>query len=58
MTPTFNNLMNGLDEVEAFLAGQTAGYKVSVSTGKADAAPRRLKDGSSGKPSNRADSRS
>jgi putative transcriptional regulator len=30
MTPIFNDLMNGLDEVEAFLAGQTAGYKVSV----------------------------
>jgi putative transcriptional regulator len=32
MTPIFNDLMNGLDEVEAFLAGQTAGYKVSVPT--------------------------
>jgi putative transcriptional regulator len=30
MTPIFNDLMNGLDEVEAFLAGQTAGYRVSV----------------------------
>jgi putative transcriptional regulator len=30
MTPIFNDLMNGLDEVEAFLAGQTDGYKVSV----------------------------
>jgi putative transcriptional regulator len=26
----FEDLMNGLDEVDAFLAGQTAGYKVSV----------------------------
>ena len=32
MTPIFNDLMNGLDEVEAFLAGQTSGYKVSVPT--------------------------
>jgi hypothetical protein len=32
MTPIFNDLMNGLDEVEAFLASQTAGYKVSVPT--------------------------
>lgn len=32
MTPVFNDLMNGLDDVEAFLAGQTAGYKVSVPT--------------------------
>jgi putative transcriptional regulator len=32
MTPIFNDLMNGLDEVDAFLAGQTVGYKVSVPT--------------------------
>jgi putative transcriptional regulator len=32
MTPIFNDMMNGLDEVEAFLVGQTAGYKVSVPT--------------------------
>jgi hypothetical protein len=32
MTPIFNDLMNGLDEVEAFLAGQTAGYNVSTQT--------------------------
>lgn len=32
MTPIFDDLMNGLDEVEAFLAGQTSGYKVSVPT--------------------------
>jgi len=32
MTPIFNDLMNGLDEVDAFLAGKTAGYKVSVPT--------------------------
>jgi putative transcriptional regulator len=32
MTPTFDDLMNGLDEVDAFLAGKTSGYKVSVPT--------------------------
>jgi putative transcriptional regulator len=32
MTTMFKDLMNGLDEVDAFLAGQTAGYKVSVPT--------------------------
>jgi putative transcriptional regulator len=32
MTAIFNDLMNGLDEVETFLSGQTAGYKVSVPT--------------------------
>ena len=32
MTAIFHDLMNGLDEVDAFLAGQTAGYKVSVPT--------------------------
>ena len=58
MTPTFKGLMNGLDEVEAFLAGHTGGYKVSVSTGKADAGSRQFNDGSAGKPSNRVDSRS
>jgi putative transcriptional regulator len=26
----FNDLMKGLDEVEAFLAGETAGYKVNL----------------------------
>jgi putative transcriptional regulator len=26
----FNDLMTGLDEVEAFLAGETAGYKVTL----------------------------
>ena len=30
MSAMFEDLMNGLDEVDAFLAGQTAGYKVSV----------------------------
>lgn len=30
MSAMFDDLMNGLDEVDAFLAGQTAGYKVSV----------------------------
>jgi len=30
MNAMFEDLMNGLDEVDAFLAGQTAGYKVSV----------------------------
>ncbi len=30
MSTMFDDLMNGLDEVDAFLAGQTAGYKVSV----------------------------
>ncbi len=32
MTTMFKDLMNGLDEVDAFLAGQTVGYKVSVPT--------------------------
>ncbi len=26
----FEDLMNGLDEVEVFLAGETAGYKVNL----------------------------
>lgn len=30
MTAIFNDLMNGLDEVQAFLDGKTAGYKVSL----------------------------
>jgi putative transcriptional regulator len=30
MTAIFKDLMNGLNEVDAFLAGQTVGYKVSV----------------------------
>jgi putative transcriptional regulator len=30
MSAMFDDLINGLDEVDAFLAGQTAGYKVSV----------------------------
>ena len=29
-TTIFNDLMNGLDEVDAFLAGKTAGYKVNL----------------------------
>jgi len=30
MANVFNDLMKGLDEAEAFLAGKTAGYKVHV----------------------------
>jgi len=30
MNAMFEDLMNGLDEVDAFLAGQTEGYKVTV----------------------------
>jgi putative transcriptional regulator len=30
MTKMFDTLMTGLDEVEAFLAGETAGYKVNL----------------------------
>ena len=30
MTKMFDDLMNGLDEVDAFLAGKTAGYKVKL----------------------------
>jgi putative transcriptional regulator len=30
MATMFNDLMTGLDEVDAFLAGKTAGYKVSL----------------------------
>ena len=30
MTSTCKDLMNGLDEVEVFLAGKEAGYKVSL----------------------------
>lgn len=30
MSAMFEDLMNGLNEVDAFLSGQTAGYKVSV----------------------------
>lgn len=30
MSGMFEDLLTGLDEVEAFLAGETAGYKVSV----------------------------
>jgi len=30
MSAMFDDLMTGLEEVDAFLAGQTAGYKVSV----------------------------
>src|SRR5579862_1526326 len=32
MTTMFDDMMMGLDEVDAFLAGQTASYKVSVPT--------------------------
>jgi len=34
----FEDLMNGLDEVDAFLAGETFGYKASVPT-EADETP-------------------
>jgi putative transcriptional regulator len=30
MAAIFNDLMRGLDEVDAFLAGKTAGYKVNL----------------------------
>jgi putative transcriptional regulator len=30
MTTMFEDLMSGLDEVDAFLAGKTAGYKVNL----------------------------
>ena len=30
MATIFQDLMNGLDEVDAFLAGETAGYKVNL----------------------------
>jgi putative transcriptional regulator len=30
MTKMFDTLMTGLDEVESFLAGKTAGYKVNL----------------------------
>src|SRR5664279_5752612 len=30
MTTVFNDLMNGLDEVDTFLAGKTPGYKVTL----------------------------
>jgi putative transcriptional regulator len=30
MAAIFNDLMSGLDEVDAFLAGKTAGYKVNL----------------------------
>lgn len=30
MATIFNDLMNGLDEVDAFLAGKTDGYKVNL----------------------------
>ena len=30
MTSLFEDLMSGLDEMEAFLAGETAGYKVNL----------------------------
>jgi putative transcriptional regulator len=30
MATVFNDLMNGLNEVEAFLAGETSGYKVNL----------------------------
>ncbi len=30
MTKMFDDLMTGLDEVDAFLAGETAGYKVNL----------------------------
>lgn len=32
MTKMFDDLMTGLDEVDAFLAGKTAGYKVTLPT--------------------------
>jgi len=32
MTTMFEDMMTGLGEVDAFLAGETAGYKVSVPT--------------------------
>src|SRR5580698_1894973 len=30
MTTTFEDMMSGLDELDAFLAGKTAGYKVTL----------------------------
>jgi putative transcriptional regulator len=30
MAHTFDDMMNGIDEVESFLAGKTAGYKVNL----------------------------
>jgi putative transcriptional regulator len=30
MATMFNDMMSGLDEVDAFLAGETAGYKVNL----------------------------
>jgi putative transcriptional regulator len=30
MTTIFKDMMNGLDEVDAFLTGKTAGYKVNL----------------------------
>lgn len=30
MTTMFQDMMNGLDEVDAFLAGETSGYKVNL----------------------------
>jgi putative transcriptional regulator len=30
MATMFKDMMNGLDEVEAFLSGETAGYRVNV----------------------------
>jgi len=30
MATMFEDMMNGLDEVDAFLAGETAGYKVNL----------------------------
>ena len=32
MTTVFQGLKNGLKDVDAFLSGETAGYKVSVPT--------------------------
>ena len=32
MATMFEDMMNGLDEVDAFLAGATAGYKVNIPT--------------------------
>jgi hypothetical protein len=33
MANVFDDLMTGLDEVDAFLAGETAGYKVNLPAG-------------------------
>ncbi len=43
MTAIFKDMMNGLDEMDAFLAGETAGFKVTL-PGEVEGQPQSERD--------------